>query len=181
MVPCGAENRERGVLVSLTIPRYISRCEGLCEGATSRGTAMMLLLLPRNRFVPVASLSDAVIPLVPQTSHLILSHPIPPSPSPRASYFARRLVSASSSLFLGAEIDRPQLAPLARPNAQAGHERRAGGLQGPPEEVRRDGVRVQRGDEEVDGVEGEREIEDEFAAGDQEEDEDGAARIRPIL
>lgn len=43
--------------------------------------------------------------------------------------------------------------------------------------MRRNGVGVQGGDDEVNGVEGEGEVEDEFAAGDEEEDEDGAVCV----
>jgi hypothetical protein len=118
--------------------------------------------------------SYVIVSLFAQTSHLIFPHPISPSSSRLPSYFAHPLFSlprTSSSLFLPPKINRPQLAPLARPDAQAGHKRGAGGLQSPPEEVARDGVRVQRGDEEVDGVEGEGEVEDEFAARNEDEDE----------
>ncbi len=69
-----------------------------------------------------------------------------------------------------AKTYRAQLAVLARPDAEQGHDPRGGELEDPPEGVGGDGVGVERGEEEVDGVEGYGEVGDELGAGDEEED-----------
>lgn len=60
------------------------------------------------------------------------------------------------------KIDRSQLAPLASPYAERGHYGGAADLESPPEQVRGYRMRVKRGDDQMDKVYGDCEIEDEF-------------------
>ena len=150
-------------LVTLDQPTLSSRCAGETYGESAVVLYSSLAVAPPSSY--------AVVPfVVPQTSHLILPHPVSPSSSRLPSCFPYSLIVACI-LLLRPKINRPQLAPLARPDAQAGHERGAGGLQSPPEEVARDGVRVETCNEKMYGVEGECEVEDEFTPRNKEEDE----------
>jgi len=83
--------------------------------------------------------------------------------------------AATATTTAQTKTDRLQLAPLAGPDAQEGHERGAGGLQPPPEPVGGYGVRVERGDDEVDEVQRAGEVGDELGAGDEEEEEEDPA------
>ncbi len=73
---------------------------------------------------------------------------------------------------LPAESHGSEFSPLTRPNAYTSHESSGGGLHQPPVHVRRYRAGVDRGDDEVEEVDGERKIRDEFTAGDEEEDWD---------
>lgn len=54
----------------------------------------------------------------------------------------------------GPKRNRLHFTISTRPNAQADRQRRAGGFKTPPQQVRRDGSRVEGCDEEVEEVDG---------------------------
>lgn len=67
--------------------------------------------------------------------------------------------------------DGLELAPPTRPDAEDSHEGGAGELEAPPEPVGGNGMRVQRRREQVEEVDGEGKVGDEFGARDEEQEE----------
>lgn len=67
---------------------------------------------------------------------------------------------------LAAERHGLQFSPLASPHSQRNHQSGRSGLHEPPVERVRDAMRVERGDDQVDEVDRQSEIGDEFGAGD---------------
>ncbi|KAJ8105996.1 hypothetical protein OPT61_g9834 [Boeremia exigua] len=102
---------------------------------------------PGNAKPPV-SLSDVVVSLI-HVGHLVLAAAVSSSASPCPSSLAYTIIS-SRLRALSPKVDGPQLAPLACPHTKGSHDGRARRLEGPPEEVRGDGMGVQRGDDKVD-------------------------------
>lgn len=70
------------------------------------------------------------------------------------------------------EIDRLQFPPPTGPHAETGHQARAGRLEQPPEPVARHRARIERGDDEVQKVQGEGEVGHQLGARDEDEEED---------
>ena len=54
------------------------------------------------------------------------------------------------------------LTPATSPDAETDHQKRAECLEGPPEQVGRERVRVECGDEEVQEMDGQGEVRDQF-------------------
>lgn len=77
--------------------------------------------------------SDVVVPVV-HVSHLVLAATVSPSASSSPPSLADAVVSTWLRA-LRPKVDGPQLAPLTGPDAERGHDCRAHGLQGPPEEM----------------------------------------------
>lgn len=74
------------------------------------------------------------------------------------------------------ETYRLQFAPLASPHAQEGHQGCTDALQTPPEPVSGNGVCVEGCCDEVNEVDGEGEVGDEFGARDEEKKEDDTVK-----
>lgn len=72
----------------------------------------------------------------------------------------RRTTGATAST----EVDGLQFPPLAAPYSQERHQSSTCQLDGPPQPVRRYRVRIQRGDDEVEEVDGEGEVGYQFRA-----------------
>lgn len=85
-------------------------------------------------------LSYAVSPVV-HVGHLVFPCAVSSSPSSSSPDLPHAIVSCRFRA-LPPKVDRPQLAPLTRPDAKRGHDGGAGGLERPPEEVRGHGMRV---------------------------------------
>jgi hypothetical protein len=85
----------------------------------------------------------------------------------------RRWTSLLLLLLRGADPngDGLELAPPTRPDAEDSHEGDAGELEAPPEPVGWNGMRVQRRREQVEEVDGEGKVGDEFGARDEEQEE----------
>lgn len=107
--------------------------------------------------------SDAVPALI-HADHLIftcsISAPSSPSTSRLPYAIVRRWLLCGCAL--AAKVDRPQLAPLTSPDTERSHYRCATYLKCPPEEVRGYRMRVEGRDKEMNEVDGEGEVEDQF-------------------
>lgn len=113
-------------------------------------------------------------------NHFIVACTIPPSVPTPSSALTNIVLGGAGALSRGtlsAEINGSQLSPLTGPYSQRCHESCAACLEGPPEEVGRDGMGVERGNNQVDEVYGECKIKDQLGARDEEEDEDGAGDV----
>lgn len=118
--------------------------------------------------------------------HLILPTPISAPPLPFPNQIPNPFIAIPPlplplrrSGSTPTKRNRPQFPPPTSPHAPADHQADANGLQRPPQPVPRDGFRVQRGDEQMDDVEREGEIEDELRAGDEQEEGDDSVLFSP--
>jgi hypothetical protein len=125
---------------------------------------------PKRQLCKSGIRSDIIIPLV-HAYHLVFASTVSPSASTSPSRLTTFLLCSRlrSRRRLAAKIDWPQFAPLACPHAKRSHDGRATYLKRPPEQVGRYRVRIQGGDDQVDEVDSQGEIEDELRAGDKEQ------------
>jgi hypothetical protein len=124
----------------------------------------------------IPTLSNRTIAVV-HVNHLILPGAVSASASPPAPRLSSPIIGGRLLCpCVASEIDRSQLPPLACPDTERRHYGCTAHLECPPEEVRRYRMRVKGGDDKVDKVYSQGEVKHQLGAGDEEEDEDGAAR-----
>lgn len=118
----------------------------------------------------IESPSDVVITIL-DSHHLIRPCAVfasTPASSPALTHTLLGCIGLWPSSALGPKINGSQFAPLTCPHTQRGHERCAACLKCPPEEVRRDRMRVERCNNQVNEVDRERKVKDKFGASDEE-------------